>query len=93
MLCFCSKIKEKVVISQSGNNEQKIFFSASNPKFAQLHCLTIRHQLFILISQKQVGIIIQIQKVFSPNKLDDLLDRIIGSRNMHTVFILSHIFF
>ena len=25
--------------------------------------------------------------------LDDLLDRIIGSRNMHTVFILSHIFF
>ena len=46
-----------------------------------------------MIMQKQVEILIQLQKVFGPNMLDDLLAKIIGSQNMQTVLILSHIFF
>ena len=46
-----------------------------------------------MITQKQVEILIQLQKVFGLNMLDDLLAKIIGSRNMQTVLILSHIFF
>ena len=46
-----------------------------------------------MITQKQVEILIQLQKVFGPNMLDDLLAKIIGSRNMQTVLILSHFFF
>ena len=45
-----------------------------------------------MIMRKQVEILLLIQKVFGPSMLDDLLAEIIGSQNMQTVLILSHIY-
>ena len=95
MLWFFSKIKEKVIISRNGNDEQKIFFLKTIWSLRNSVALSQGTSIFYteMITQKQVEILIQLQKVFGPNVLDDLLPKIIGSRNMQTVLILSHILF
>ena len=94
-MLFFSKIKEKVMISGNGNEEQKIFLSGTIWSRYNFFALSQGTNIIYtdMITRKQVEILIQLQKVFCPNMIDDLLAKIIGSRNMQTVLILSHILF